>query len=141
MMNAKHQASWLFDHPFPPAAWSPRPACPMPGTSPRPTIVPSYLTVVEHPSCSWASVYEGKGKKQVSLCDLDQAMVKVTSHGYFSWEKNAWRRGGLVATLNEARIKACVSGFLAGVLDCLVPTIRKRETWLPICFHSLLGCV
>lgn len=30
--------------------------------------------------------------------------------------------------MQEARIKACISGFLAGVFDCFVPTIRNCET-------------
>jgi hypothetical protein len=34
--------------------------------------------------------------------------------------------GRLVGTSNKARIKACISGFLAGVFDCFVPTIQKK---------------
>ena len=44
-------------------------------------------------------------------------------------------------TLNNAGMKAHISGFLAGVFDCFVPTTRNCETWLPIGFHPLFGCV
>lgn len=60
----------------------------------------------------------------------------VTSVG-----KTSSRRGGLVATLTEARIKAYSSGFRAGVFDCFVPIIRNCEIPLPSSFHSLFGCV
>lgn len=77
-----------------------------------------------------------RGKSHSAIWTGPGHRAAVTSVG-----KTSSRRGGLVATLTEARIKAYGSGFLAGVFDCFVPIIRNCETQLPNCFHSLFGCV